>query len=221
MSQHREGQSALDAEMSAPVIEDKFRSKEKAVKLFMKGLSCEEKKQKKRKKGGDGGTIEAASTELFDWSEVIDIRAMQTIGVLVGVEKCASSDSGAEVYRLLGRPEGFYVVINALTPDEQLHWSCKTVTEYSKAEHTNLTNLARIYEEEQLNAAKAMNVAFTSPEAHPNELSGLWDASCAQNNHFESFKKLRWACVGYHYSKPHMCVIAYFCCYLILYCVLL
>ena len=111
--------SAMAESFAEPALLDKFRLKEKAIKGFMKGLSNGDKTKKKRKKV-ETNINNIPSPVTFQWSEVIDIRAMIASGELVDVKKCESHDPTAEVYKLLGSPDGFYIVLGALTSVEQL-----------------------------------------------------------------------------------------------------
>ena len=102
---------------------------------------------------------------------------------------------GSEFFRVTGGCSRCYIVKNALCAHQQLVWGRKAVEEYSKAEHTNLTNLAKQQYEEMSNETKASTSLEDMIE------NDLWNKSASENNKFHSLKKLRWSCLGYHYGK--------------------
>jgi DNA alkylation damage repair protein AlkB len=131
----------------------------------------------------------------------------------------------AKLFTLSGcqMPSGFYVMTGALSTELQLDIAERAVEEYSQSAHTNLTNLhlqSKIEseskskssldssvevknEDEPLQANNGHQVQATSVESCEEaleQLRNLWRRSVRECNDFRSFKKLRWASLGYHYD---------------------
>lgn len=88
----------------------------------------------------------------------------------------ATIQATAKLYSFNNHPD-FYVLSKALNTQQQLYWCYKCITQYSTANHNNLTNLHK----------------------GQYDTSELW--SDAVNSHnFSEFHKLRWSSLGYHYD---------------------
>jgi hypothetical protein len=181
---------------------DLFRRKEKTVKDFMKQRE-EEVDPKLRKKRNWKNVTSTENTD-FLWDDVVNVHAEKLSPLLTLVStsaeccsdlphSCAVAES--QIYKLSASCDGFYIIKNALCPHQQLFWTRKAVEDYSRAEHTNLSNLARQKYEEISDESKASLTLNDMVE------SDLWQKSISEHNNFQSFKKLRWSCLGYHYGK--------------------
>lgn len=187
---------------------DLFRKKEKRIKALLKSVEedLDPKLRKKRSWSGQKPAIKEADDEPLSWNdEVIDLRrsdAVSSTDSLVLKEKftkCLScmdhacSNTSCEIYELVSC-RGFYILKNALCVSQQLQWAKTAVEDYSHAEHTNLTNLAKQKLQEEACSLEKKKIAEVSLE------EDVWKKSIVENNNFQSFKKLRWSCLGYHYG---------------------
>lgn len=184
----------------------RYRIVDRSVKLFCKKASVQsnEKQRSKRKRWQQEQQIlnsHKDKDEEFDWNTVINLHNNCDDERLTEVQiegihcadmdrehncKCSGSASNETLkfFTVKGAPSGLFLVRNALCLTSQIHWAKKAVEEYSNAEHTNLTNLAKL------------NGDTTEADI------SLWDQSRNENNNFQKFKAMRWSCLGYHYGKP-------------------
>lgn len=183
---------------------DMFRKKEKAVKDFMKRKEEEVDPQQRKKRNWKASNVTPSEDADLNWNEVVNVHADEKSPLLTLVSSSSSccsvlphvcTCSESNIYKLAGSCDGFYIVKNALCPQQQLLWAKKAVEDYSRAEHTNLTNLARQKYEEMSEESK------NSVSIDDLYESDLWGKSSTENNNFQSFKKLRWSCLGYHYGE--------------------
>eukprot|EP01041_Mallomonas_annulata_P011318 gene11318-23682_t len=101
-------------------------------------------------------------------------------------------DHSSKIYKLNDIPDGFFVITNALSTDDQIRWAGIAVEEYSRASHTNLTNLKALAQQSTTN---------TNPLPEQSQTSNLWTDTLLDNDDsFSRFKPLRWASLGYHYD---------------------
>ncbi len=91
---------------------------------------------------------------------------------------------GARVWRIKGK-SGFYVITNAVTAAEQWAWTKTIIRDYSKAAHTNLTNLKK-------------------PGADWEAVVKS-DADAGGGGDFTAWNELRWSSLGYHYDWTERC----------------
>jgi len=151
---------------SAKVV-DPFRIQEKRYKT--------PPQQGKKRKSASG------SIRKDDFRDVIDLHDFKhdsdanTQRVFEVEPKIKSSQLGADAKMFGFRDiEGLFVIRAALSPAAQLLWARICLTDYSKVQHTNLTNLYGAQED-------------------------LWHKACAQDS-LQGLDKLRWSSLGYHYD---------------------
>jgi hypothetical protein len=166
----------------APDSADIFRCTEKEIKQFFKSLGnrFQRKKQRGSRRDGRGKSGSAALIargEEFSASSVIDVATADDDRVL---------HLEHEAFRIRTlrsdiAPAGLYIVSQALTVPQQLHWASTCLSSYSTAEHTNLTNLRNLRRTEG-----------GSPDRDFGEDSSVWTNAIAEDNGLQSFKALRW-----------------------------
>ncbi len=195
---------------------DEFRIKEKRIKALLKIVEedLDPKLRKKRRwSGAKSGQLQTDDDPIC-WDEVIDVRKLDASNAsdfhlkVPPSGRCASNcdhdcSQSAEIYELPSIP-GFYLIKNALCLSQQLYWAKIALEEYSRAEHTNLTNLAK---------QKLIAADLSTSERQSIESSleiDIWRNAVAENNNFQNFKKLRWSCLGYHYGISHFSSISQF-----------
>lgn len=192
---------------------DLFRRKERAIKAFVKIKSSE---NRKKRTWYDQQQSTPAAEDDFCWSSVADCRipSSECFTLIRELESCCSTiphrcSSQTKIFKISHSEPGLYLLSQALCPDQQLFWATRALEVYSTVEHTNLTNLSKLYE------ANDPSVGQKSSELKEieKELNNLWEKSIEENNNFNSFNKLRWSCLGYHYGKNlslDICVGGYF-----------
>eukprot|EP01039_Chlorochromonas_danica_P007562 gene7562-8362_t len=222
---------------NAPVVhaEDKYRIVDRNLKNYIKAKQQEvENKNKKRVWSATTSTSETTET-LFDWSEVINIpspsdsvsdsgtarlRYVKTLSHCCCPEPhdcCSSKEEeggggggGTVIYEIENYPPGLFVFSKALCDNAQLLWARRALLDYSKAEHTNLSNLHR---QQQLQQQQQTEVGGGRGGVHEEkqqqhhqqreeveDLTNLWEESIKAKDNFTRFNKLRWSCLGYHYD---------------------
>jgi hypothetical protein len=179
---------------------DEFRNVEKQIRQYGKCL-----KEYKNLSNYKSNCL----VELFDWNNsVIDVRQPTENVVQVVATEIESLDKqllnkNLKIYSINTLPEGFYVITNALSRSSQLYWARKALVEYSKAEHTNLTNLEKLS-----NSYNSGSAALKEEKEIPlnQDTMGKFSDSLHDANQFKSFFKLRWSCLGYHYGQFMFCI---------------
>jgi hypothetical protein len=181
---------------------DEYRSIDRKVKSLVKMADRESSVKQRKKRAWNEAqgipTIKTLESEGYHWCQIIDVRnfdpsSSQPLALreLSTHSQCSSSsshhlctcsDTPCKVYHLETYPAGLYIISRALCKAEQYRWSKIALEQYSKEEHTNLSNLASITEEKQ-------------------DSKLIWEESCQDQDNFLRFRKLRWSCLGYHYGK--------------------
>ena len=166
---------------------DLYKQKERAIRGYFKTLAARTSKKNGRK-------WNPSKDQPYDPSELVDVRR----SACPGRQRIFSNSSAEplqpqyEMFVVQGLPEGFYIIPNALSEASQLHWARRAVCDYSTAEHTNLTNLEKLKTAEHID-----------PPSHvPSSSSALslWETAVQEKNDYQSFFKLRWSSLGYHYD---------------------
>jgi len=153
----------------------------------------------------------AANETDFNWSEVVDVHNEKSnyLEAVVQDETNVSKDdvkvddwsavnkSSCKVYDLSSISPGLFLVSGALTVEQQIYWASKAVEEYSTVEHNNLNNLQSIYGNTETDETTSTHVA---PTKEIPSVEDLWINSVYEETPFETFSKLRWSCLGYHYG---------------------
>jgi len=200
---------------------DLYKKKERNIRQFMRNAM--EDPQTKKQRLWKESLEQKSKDPPFDWSEVVDSRKIGTndegsrLKWKSSLPKCLSPHtheccgSLPQLYELQGNPPGLFVISNALCAVAQLYWAKKALVEYSKVEHNNLSNLAKLYAEDHDEPEPSINAndnsnstqsnTTESAEDYSHVTNNLWEEAIAENNDFASFKKLRWSCLGYHYGK--------------------
>ena len=184
---------------------DLFRLTEKRVKNYARSVAAVKTNMSKRQrlKAEQGRSAEESN---FNWNEVIDVSCISCSSKNpYPVNAGSSSSGGGKLFDLSFVSPGLFLVSNALSVEEQIHWASKAVEEYSTAEHNNLNNLSSLYEASS-SAADESNSADSQatgtgkePSAVPSVVD-LWKDSVSEEVPFQLFSKLRWSCLGYHYG---------------------
>jgi hypothetical protein len=202
----------MQAEPTCDKVEfgpDLFKKKERSVKQFMK--ICAEDPHTKKQRLWKEANDQKPKEPPFEWSEVLDVRKIgrNDTGTRVKwrktLQRCCSPHEHdcrgtlPELYELEGNPPGLFMISNALCAVAQLYWAKKALVEYSRVEHTNLSNLAKLYADE--NDEKQPSFASAEVKLSEEGTNDLWQEAIAENKDFSCFKRLRWSCLGYHYGK--------------------
>ncbi len=192
------------------VTRDEFRLMEKRIKNYGRDvLASQSSKSKRQKRKMNAG--KAANETDFNWSEVVDVHDEKNNFLLVAGrdETNVSKDdvivdywptvnsSNCKVYDLSSVSPGLFIVSGALTVEQQIYWASKAVEEYSTVEHNNLNNLQSIYGNTEREETTSTNIA---PTKEIPSVEDLWINSVKEETPFETFSKLRWSCLGYHYG---------------------
>lgn len=177
---------------------------EKRIKRYCKDVTVDLSKLSKRQKLK---LCEARSAQhdKFSWDEVVDVTCTSS-SQRHNITSSASSElSHGTLFDLSTISPGLYLVSQALNPEAQVHWAKKAVEEYSTVEHNNLTNLSSLY---GMSSEPACEDESVGGESHVNKdsipnVEDLWVTSCNEPTPFQTFAKLRWSCLGYHYGMAH------------------
>lgn len=194
--------------------DDQFRSMEKRIKRFCKDLTADHSKLSKRQKLK---LEQQCPPSDFTWEEVIDVlnlsdaqrNSLKTNYQPASIIGCTAAHDLSSISR------GLFLLSQALTPEQQLFWAAKAVEEYSTAEHNNITNLSSLYgqnnnlseDNSTLNENGGDNSCTNKEESNSQNISSvenLWSDSRSEKEPFQTFAKLRWSCLGYHYGKLRM-----------------
>mmetsp|Transcript_12554 Transcript_12554/g.25571 ORF Transcript_12554/g.25571 Transcript_12554/m.25571 type:complete len:337 (+) Transcript_12554:1-1011(+) len=114
-----------------------------------------------------------------DFSECLDLSRDYKGPKATRVDTKGSSSSqeyGGEIWKILPVP-GLYVIRGALDMKQQVYWAMTSVSEFSRCEHTNLTNLHGAQPDHWKKAVEEHDVGKGT-----------------------GFHGLRWASLGYHYD---------------------
>ena len=198
---------------------DEFRLMEKRIKNYGRSVQANQSNKSKRQKMKMNAGRDESETN-FSWNEVLDvcdttlpylehvIPLVSAEGELVSGDRTGRLDwSNVKNYRVFDLSSvspGLFLVSGALSIEQQLYWATKAVEEYSTVEHNNLNNLHSIYESQTAEP----NEATSSESSSSNKASvkdipnveDLWVNSVKEDVPFETFSKLRWSCLGYHYG---------------------
>jgi len=175
-------------EESVEVSSDLFRLKEKQIKSHFK--------HEKRDSASHVGI------------EIIDVRnpahAEKYVECFCTTAPIEESDfhsvsNTTKVYRIKNAPEGLYLLQNVLNSTSQLHWAKVALEKYSIEEHNNLSNLDRINGAESKDCGDCIGMKECRDEEAESP-KHIWFDSIKLNDNFQSFNKLRWSCLGYHYD---------------------
>ncbi len=187
---------------------DSFKTTEKNIRQFCKGITTTMSGKYSRKRSLENIKHDA---DHFQWSEVVDPRGDNPLLLTVNAvhpcmdEETSNTHNGiyvnTKLVQIAGLPNGLFVLVNALSPQSQFYWAEKALAEYSEAEHTNLTNLSTLQQQEQSKDSTASLVSQPHTTANDNALEGMWSKALHSNDGFKSFFKLRWSCLGYHYGS--------------------
>lgn len=117
-----------------------------------------------------------------------------------------------KVYDLSFIAQGLYLVSNALSASLQIYWAKKALEEYSTVEHTNLSNLNKV-QSKRHDYSESHNIDCIDSDViekqHPvgsNDCSDLWESSKNDSTPYQSFSRLRWSCLGYHYGELYLSI---------------
>lgn len=118
-----------------------------------------------------------------------------------------------KVYDLSFVVQGLYLVSNALSASLQIYWAKKALEEYSTVEHTNLSNLTTLQSLKH-NDSDSHDIVCTkgdvTEQQYPlgsNDCSDLWESSKNDSTPYQSFSRLRWSCLGYHYGDFYLSIL--------------
>lgn len=194
------------AEESGPTKEavqvvDQFRVVDRKIKALVKRAELESTaKQRKKRAWEESQGISRPQEEWKDtWDDVVDVvRSEEKVRYVATLPKCCALDDHecscageTKIFELSTYPPGLFIVRNALCKDQQHKWAKVALEDYSREDHTNLSNLSKLSE--------------TDAEAFGNykvgDFDDIWRKSCADNDGFQRFRRLRWSCLGYHYGK--------------------
>jgi hypothetical protein len=175
----------------ASVVEgaqDNFRAVEKAIRrLFAELASCQDPRwfRKRSKSSTNSEDRKFSLDRLVDpWAPDHRLRCISCADNVFTLESPA--------------PSGLYVITRGLNETEQLHWAKSALLRYSCSEHTNVSNLKRLREEQARTsdlAGKSTPGDLTSRRSHDvvSEES-LWLKSINDDDDFLAFREMRWCC---------------------------
>lgn len=188
---------------------DEYRSIDRKVKSLVKMADRESSAKQRKKRAWDESegiiTAKTLESEGYHWSQIVDVRNFDPLAPQSALRElsthshcsssssshpaCTCSDTPCKVYHVEHYPAGLYIISRALCKAEQYQWSKIALEQYTKEEHTNLSNLANLNPEE-----------ISQADAKEN-FQHIWEQSCQDQDSFLRFRKLRWSCLGYHYGK--------------------
>jgi hypothetical protein len=193
---------------------------EKRIKNYCRSVAAVQSNMSKRQRLKAELGRKSDETQ-FSWEEVVDVLSPSCTLASVscgddihflskGSSSCSESSSPIKLYDLSAISPGLYLVSQALSVEEQLHWASKAVEEYSKAEHNNLNNLNSLYgtpketttgdNADEAAEAPSSSSGVKSTAAAVPSVDDLWEKSSLEKPPFQTFAKLRWSCLGYHYG---------------------
>lgn len=197
---------------------DAFRLMEKRIKNYGRDVAANLSKQSKRQRlKASAGRTEHENN--FHWSEVFDVQssrpALTEKDTLCSISSSSTGAvsnmcdiAGYTAYDLTHISPGLFVVSRALSVEQQIYWATKAVEEYSTVEHNNLNNLQSLY---GADSTVTNNDSTSEGQQHSEHKSksaadipnveDLWVTSRQESVPFETFARLRWSCLGYHYGK--------------------
>ena len=219
---------------------DQFRKMEKRIKNYARRVSLNKSSMSKRQKLRAEQQNSCSEDARFSWLEVVDVHKTKTSFhcVKMGTDLHDTVNGGSSEMAMSGAAKckvfdlgeicpGLYIVSNALSEKEQLHWATKAVEEYSLAEHNNLNNLNSLYggrnassveqksHERTTSDTNTMNgeinnsIALSTPHGDIPSVEELWKISSQEEVPFQTFAKLRWSCLGYHYGEYNFTIILF------------
>lgn len=183
-----------------PKFVDQFRAVDRKVKSMVKQAELESTtKQRKKRAWEEAQGISRIEEWKEMWNTVVDVpRSEENVNFVTTLTRCCGLNdhncqcSGeTKVYELSSYPPGLFIVRNALCQSQQQAWAKIALEDYSREDHTNLSNLTKLNETESENNSSSL--------AEDNE--DIWRKSCADHDGFQRLRKLRWSCLGYHYGK--------------------
>lgn len=189
---------------------DRYRDVDRQLKAMLK-YAEEQTSTKQRKKRaweeahGINRSEDERSPTKDTWPLVVDPRKATCTLVerVATLPKCCSTRDHVcsyagrtSVYKLSAYPSGLYVVTHALCPEEQHRLAKSALEDYSKEDHTNLSNLSRLAE------------TTADPSIPVGDFTDIWRKSCLDNDGFQRLRKLRWSCLGYHYGMVCFLLVA-------------
>ncbi len=172
-------------EESTEISGDLFRLREKQIKNHFKREKC------------DGTT--KCGIKIIDVRNPTHAEKYEEISrVTTAIEESDfhNVSSATKVYRIKDAPDGLYLLQNVLNSNSQLYWAKVALEKYSIEEHNNLSNLDRINATE----SKDCNDEIIKEDIISPKHKHIWFDSIKLNDNFQSFNKLRWSCLGYHYD---------------------
>ena len=183
---------------------DEFRKVEKMIRRMISVTKDRRGKSRKNSPGIRNTRQEA----LFNSADILDYKLLNTRIVECRPEACRDSDFATpRIIQIEGVPNGFYIIVGALSISKQLFLSKVALEEYSQAGHTNLSNLDRLSDECAGLAVLSKTTAVEKLSEPPSSLSlisnstrDIWQNSVKDNDNFKRFRNLRWASLGYHYD---------------------
>lgn len=167
---------------SAEVSGDLFRLREKQIKNQFKRENYDK-------------TTQIDITDVRNPTQAEKYEEISTLATTTDDSDFHNVSNATKVYRIKGAPDGLYLLQNALNSNSQLYWAKVALEKYSIEEHNNLSNLDRInaIECKDCNNEIIIREDTVSPKH-------IWFDSIKLNDNFQSFNKLRWSCLGYHYD---------------------
>ena len=178
---------------TADSIHDNFRAVEKAIRrIFTEIASSQDSKRARKRSKGPAAT---SGDRIFCLENIVDPRAPDhRLRRISSVHNAFALDDPAS--------SGLYIIPRGLNASEQLHWAKSALLTYSCSEHTNVSNLKRL-REEQGRASKPSRTSSDCPyvasptdsaqglhEATPEE--SLWMKSIRDDDNFLAFREMRW-----------------------------
>ena len=189
---------------------DEFRLMEKRIKNYGRNVLANQSNKSKRQKLKMNAGRDESETN-FAWSEVLDVcntsrfHKEERNHRFVDEKNMSEVSNSCSVFDLSSVCPGLYIVSQALSIEQQIYWATKAVEEYSTVEHNNLNNLHSIYDikstDEKLETETEPKDSVKGSIPDIPSVEDLWTNSTEEDVPFESFSKLRWSCLGYHYGK--------------------
>lgn len=199
-------ETAAAADDSGPSKEsiqvvDQFRVVDRKIKALVKRAELESTtKQRKKRAWEESQGISRPPEEWKDtWGDVVDVvRSEEQVRYVATLPKCCALDDHecncageTKLFELNSYPPGLFIVRNALCKGQQHKWAKVALEDYSREDHTNLSNLSKLSEAD----------TEASGNYKVEDFDDIWRKSCADNDGFQRFRRLRWSCLGYHYGK--------------------
>ena len=187
----------MDAVPSIAKI-DQFRLTEKLVRSFVSSLT--------RSSSNNKHFNHQQHINQFNAHDIIDIRQRSSFDPRIIEISNERDNSVVSFVKIENLPDGLCFIPKALNLDDQIEWARTALENYSRVEHTNLTNLSKLRDNELVEPGECLrpetdphsnSEALMNKQPSPHISSNLWKESLKSGDTtFRDFFTLRWSSLG-------------------------